>query len=313
MAKRENRTFHLFLSVFKNTGKSIQNNQLMGVASVLSVGAALIILGMFILLSMNMTHITETMESELELKVFLKEAYTEAEKKEVETALKEHEMVQEVKFESKQEAFKGFSDSLKDHSGLLKGYDENNNPLAASFVVKIDKPTSISNTEAMETIKTYAESLADKGVDYVKYGEEYVNAMAIISSSSKMLSLVVMVILSLISVFLIYNTIKLTCVARNREIRVMKYVGASDSYIRLPFILEGTLLGLFGALMAILFIRTGYFYLIAYSNNIIYLPMNSSLLPPGEVMLPITVFSLLYGTLIGAFGSLFSIRRFLNV
>ncbi len=311
MAKRENRLFNLFLSVFKNTGRSIQNNQLMGVASVLSVGAALIILGFFILLSMNMTHITETMESELELKVFLKDTYTEAEKSRVETTLKDHEMVEEVRFESKQEAFRGFSDSLKDHSGLLKGYDENNNPLAASFVVKIDKPAAQTNQQAMEAIKMYAESMEE--VDYVKYGEEYVNAMANISAGSKMLSLVVMVILSLVSVFLIYNTIKLTCVARLREIRVMKYVGATDSYIRLPFILEGTLLGLFGAVMAILFIRAGYFYLIAYSNHSIYLPMNATLLPPSVVMLPITVFSFLYGSLIGAFGSLFSIRKFLNV
>ena len=305
--KKEHRFFPMLRSVFRDTAQSIERNNLMSVVSILSVVAALIILGIFVIFSMNLEHITENVESALELRVFLKEDYTEAQKNDIEKTLKENSMVTGVTFESKDEALEKFSSSLEDYSGLLKGYDQSNNPMASSFVVQVDQP------EHLETVMADIEAMGDKGVDYVKYGEEFVDFLASFTRFSRTFCIVIMAVLSVISLFIIYNTIKLTCFARRREIRVMKYVGATDWYIRMPFILEGTFLGALGALVALLIIRAGYYYVIAYVNNNVYMPMNSDLVAPSAIMLPLVVFCAVYGVVIGAFGSLFSIRKFLDV
>lgn len=305
--KKEHRFFPMLRNVFRDTARSIERNNLMSVVSVLSVVAALIILGIFVIFSMNLQHITENVESALELRVFLREDYTETQKNDLETALHQNAMVTGVTFESKDEALEKFSTSLEDYSGLLNGYDQSNNPMASSFVVQVEQP------EYLETVMSDIEGMTDKGVDYVKYGEEYVDALVSFSHFSQTFCIVVMVVLSIISLFIIYNTIKLTCFARRREIRVMKYVGATDWYIRLPFILEGTFLGGIGALVALLIIRSGYYYVIAYVSNNVYMPMNSDLVAPSVIMMPLVIFCAAYGIVIGAFGSLFSIRKFLDV
>lgn len=308
MAKKgkDQHFFSMLKSVFRDTVQSIERNNLMSIASILSVVAALIILGIFVIFSMNLQHITQNVESAMELRIFMKKEYTEDQKTGLEKALKENEKVTGISFEGKDEALGKFSDSLDDYSGLLKGYDSNNNPMASSFIVQVQSP------DQLEAVKVYAEGLSDKGVDYVKYGEEYVNTLVSFSKFTKTFSIVIMVVLSVVSLFVIYNTIKLTCFARRREIRVMKYVGATDWYIRLPFILEGTFLGCVGALVALLIIRTGYYYAIAYVTNAVSMPMNSTLVAPTIIMGPIFVFCVIYGIAIGAFGSLFSIRKFLN-
>ncbi|MEG0379074.1 MAG: permease-like cell division protein FtsX [Eubacterium sp.] len=304
--KKENHFFPIFKSIFRDTAQSIERNNLMSVASILSVVAALIILGIFVIFTVNLQHITTNVESALELKVFMKNGYTDEQVKAVEQALLGNENIKGVTFESKDEALEKFSSSLEDYSGLLKGYDSSNNPMASSFVVQINNP------EDMAKVKIFAEGLSDKGVDYVKYGEEYVDALVSFSKFSNIFSIVILGVLSVISIFIIYNTIKLTCFARRREIRVMKYVGATDWYIRMPFILEGTFLGGMGAIVAMLIIRTGYYYIIAYVGNSVYIPMNSDLVAPSVIMGPIFLFCLIYGIIIGAFGSLFSIRKFLD-
>ncbi|MEF9917801.1 MAG: permease-like cell division protein FtsX [Eubacterium sp.] len=304
--KKEHHFFPMLTSIFRETAQSIERNNLMSIASILSVVAALIILGIFVIFTVNLQHITTNLESALELKVFMKMTYNEEQKLAVEQKLLSNEKVRGVTFESKDEALEKFSNSLEDYSGLLKGYDSNNNPMSSSFVVQVNNP------DDMNAVKAFAEGLKDQGVDYVKYGEEYVDALVSFSKFSNILCLVILGVLSVISIFIIYNTIKLTCFARRREIRVMKYVGATDWYIRMPFILEGTFLGSMGALVAMLLIRTGYYYIIAYVGNSVYIPMNSELVSPSAIMGPIFIFCLIYGVIIGAFGSLFSIRKFLD-
>lgn len=306
-AKKERRFLPMMKSVFRDTAKSIERNNLMSMASILSVMAALIILGVFILFTVNVTHITENIESSMEMKVFLQNGYTEKQRDTIEQALMDNDMVTGVSFESEDEALNKFSDSLEEYSGMLKGYDENNNPLAASFIVKIDDPSHFTE------VKSFAESLTDDGVDYVKYGEEFLNVMIEISDFSRTLSAIVMIILTIISLFVIYNTIKLTCFSKRREINVMKYVGATNWYIRMPFILEGVFLGCIGAIVAILLLRVGYLYALAYVQNSVFIPMDGDLIAPNQIIGPVFLFSLIYGIVVGAFGSLFSIRKFLKV
>lgn len=293
-------------SIFRDTSRSIRRNKLMSVASVLSIGAALIILGIFVIFSSNLSHITQNVESALELKVYVRSNLSHDQVNRLNEKLSNHQNVSKVTYVSAEQALQDFSKSLGDYSGLLSGYNSSNNPMPASFNLKI------SSADKINTVKKYAESLKADGVTEVKYGEEYVDALVSFSHFSNIFSTVLIVVLSVVSVFIIYNTIKLTCFARRKEIRVMRYVGATDWFIRSPFVLEGTVLGAIGAIVALAIVWGGYRAVIAYVARSVYLPMHSSLVSLGSIMGPLIIFCLIYGIVIGAIGSVVSMRKFLD-
>ncbi|KNZ42900.1 permease-like cell division protein FtsX [Acetobacterium bakii] len=294
-------------NVVRDTLKSIERNNLMSAASVLSVIAALIILGIFLILTINVAEVTKDVESKLELKVFLQSDYTEEQKTTIEDSLNESALIESVSFESSQEALDKFTVSLEDYAPLLSGYNSENNPMPASFIIRVTDP------DDLEAIQTLAMTFKDEGVEYVRYGQEYVEALVTFNKFTNTLSIVVLIVLSVISIFIIYNTIKLTVFARRKEIGIMKYVGATNGYIRAPFILEGTLLGLIGAVVAFLIIRIAYYYILGLVGGNLFLPVDASLASPSVVMGQLAFFFLLYGGFIGAVGSVFAIRKFLDV
>ncbi|PKM48833.1 MAG: ABC transporter permease [Firmicutes bacterium HGW-Firmicutes-6] len=294
-------------NVVRDTMKSIERNNLMSAASVLSVIAALIILGIFLILTINVQEVTKDVESKLELKIFLQSDFTDTQKETIEQALEKSDLIENVSFESAEEALEKFTVSLEDYAPLLSGYNSENNPMPASFVVRVTDPND------MEEVQTLAMSFEGEGVEYVRYGQEYVEALVSFNKFTNTLSIVVLVVLSMISIFSIYNTIKLTVFARRREIGIMKYVGATNAYIRAPFILEGTLLGLMGAIVAFLIIRITYYYILGLVGGNLFLPVDASLASPDAVMGQLIFFFLLYGGFIGAVGSVFAIRKFLDV
>ena len=294
-------------NVVRDTFKSIERNNLMSAASVLSVIAALIILGIFLILTINVQEVTKDVESKLELKVFLQSGYTEQQKTTIEETLNESPLIESVSFESSQEALDKFTVSLEDYAPLLSGYNSQNNPMPASFIIRVTDPNDL------KAVQTLAMTFKDQGVEYVRYGQEYVEALVTFNKFTNTLSIVVLIVLSLISVFIIYNTIKLTVFARRKEIGIMKYVGATNGYIRAPFILEGTLLGLIGAVVAFLIIRIAYYYILGLVGGNLFLPVDASLASPSVVMGQLVFFFLIYGGFIGAVGSVFAIRKFLDV
>lgn len=294
-------------NVVRDTMKSIERNNLMSAASVLSVIAALIILGIFLILTINVQEVTKDVESKLELKIFLQSDFTDTQKETIQQALEKSDLIENVSFESAEEALEKFTVSLEDYAPLLSGYNSENNPMPASFVVRVTDPND------MEEVQTLAMSFKNQGVEYVRYGQEYVEALVSFNKFTNTLSIVVLVVLSMISIFIIYNTIKLTVFARRREIGIMKYVGATNAYIRAPFILEGTVLGLMGAIVAFLIIRITYYYILGLVGGNLFLPVDATLASPDAVMGQLIFFFLIYGGFIGAVGSVFAIRKFLDV
>jgi len=294
-------------NVVRDTLKSIERNNLMSVASVLSVIAALIILGIFLILTINVEEVTKDVESKLELKIFLQSDFTDTQGKTIQQALEKSSLIESVTFESAEEALEKFTVSLEDYAPLLSGYNSENNPMPASFVVRVTDP------EDMDEVQNLAMSFRGNGVEYVRYGQEYVEALVSFNKFTNTLSIVVLAVLSMISIFIIYNTIKLTVFARRREIGIMKYVGATNSYIRAPFILEGTMLGLMGAIVAFLIIRITYYYILGLVGGNLFLPVDATLASPDTVMGQLLFFFLIYGGFIGAVGSIFAIRKFLDV
>lgn len=293
--------------ILRDTVQSIQRNSLMSIAAVFSIIAALVILGIFLVLTINIHQATANVESDLEMKIFLQADYTDEQKASLEQAFKANDMIASVDFETKDQALQNFSSSLQDYSGLLSNFNAQNNPMPASFIVRV------KDSDSMEDVKVFAMGYSDKGVEYVKYGEEYVKALLNFNHFANTLSIIVLIVLSVISFFLIYNTIKLTVFARRREIGIMKYVGATDAYIRMPFVLEGTFLGFIAAIIAVLVVRLAYYYILGALGGSVLLPLTASLATPDQVMGQLIFFFTIYGVVIGAAGSVFAIRKFLDV
>lgn len=295
---------HTFKYFVRDTARSIKRNTLMSIASVVSVIAALVILGIFLVIALNIQHMTNDMESQLELKVFVEKDATEEQKDQLEELLKADSRITEIRFESKDEALQKMSENLEQYQGILQGL-EGDNPLPESFILRV--------SDAAE-IKEVSDSVSElDGVDYINYGEGYVDALMKFNDFTNMLSLAVLLILTGISVFIIYNTIKLTVFSRRKEISIMKYVGATNWYIRVPFIIEGGVLGLTGAVLAILVVRNIYYYLLGAVSGQSALIMGVSFAPPEAVLPSITLYFMIYGLIVGAAGSLFSITKFLDV
>lgn len=276
----------------------------MSIASIVSVLAALVILGIFLILAFNIEHITNEMENQLELKVFLIGDITEDQKSSLENVFESNPNIESFAFETKEDALQNMAEGLNQYQKILQGL-EDDNPLPESYVVKaVDGDKIISLSKELNELE---------GVDYINYGEAYVDSLMKFSNFANALSLVVLVILTGISLFIIFNTIKITVFARRKEIGIMKLIGSTNWYIRIPFLIEGSILGFVGSLLAVLVVRNGYYFFLGIFQEQSGMLMGTTFATPEMVMPQIATYFLIYGIGVGAIGSLFSMRKFLDI
>ncbi len=292
------KTFKYF---FREGFASVKKNRVMSVASVSTVAAALFIFGVFMLLVVNVNKIVSTVESEIEIKVFLNSDVTTLQQNKIEKDIKAIDSVKEIRFESQKEALEKFKADLGEKADLADGL-ELENPLPASFIIKVNSPKDVAGVSAK--LKNLA------GVEKINDGQQMVETIIKVTGFIKIISILLMVILGVISISLISNTIKLTVFARKREIGIMKYIGATDWFIRWPFIIEGMLMGLLGAVISIVILGFGYGYgaKIVSESQMIF-----TLVPSSEILLSLGWQFSSIGVFIGGIGSLLSIRKFLVV
>lgn len=295
----------MFFNFFRDAYYNIKRNMLMSTASIASVVAALIIMGIVLVIAINVSYIVNEVESNLEMKVYLSDDITDQRISEINEYIKSNEHVTQITYISKEEALEEFASWFSgNEEELLKGYAQSGNPLPRSFVVKVD---DADNLEAVYNI-----IMEYDGVTDVVYGKEYVSVLLKFNKLINTISLIVVLILSTVSLFTIYNTIKLTIYARRNDVEIMKYVGASSSFIKVPFIIEGSVLGLIGAIAAVMLLRGGYTMVIGMMQLSSVLPLSASLAPFHAVIYKITISFILYGFVIGATGSLISVSKFLR-
>lgn len=280
---------------------NVKRNRAMTVASITSVTAALLILGLFLIIILNVDSMANQVESQLELKAFINDSYDMSKVTKVGDEIKEINGVKSITFESKKDALKNFKKQLGDKSYLVNGL-ENDNPMPQSFIVKVTDANMMK--QVSEEIKKI------DGVTQVSYGQDVVDKLLGIIKIIRIVGLCVILILFIISVVIISNTIKLGVFARRREINIMKYIGATDWFIRWPFLVEGIVLGLVGSILAIVILGLIYGYAADLVNNKLII---FTLLPVGNVLRQSLMYFLAMGSLIGALGSGISIKRFLNV
>lgn len=280
---------------------SMRRNGLMSVASVSTMALSLFILGMFLILVLNLTHLASALESQVQISVYLQDGLSEYEHREIGTRITKMQGVNQVLFVTKAEAMKRFQERLGEQKNLLNALGETN-PLPNAFEVKVDKP---------EQVKAVAKAIGEiKGVENAKYGQEVIEQLFALTKLIRTFGLILIILLALAAVFIIANTIRLTVFARRKEIGIMKYVGATDSFIRWPFLIEGVMLGIGGALLSVLILSQTYGLLVErIYESLAFLP----LLPQYPFILQISLLLLAVGMVVGALGSAVSLRRFMKV
>ena len=282
--------------------KSIKRNITVSFAAMLTVLVTFFVLGTFTLVGLNFNKTIEDVADKIEIKVYLQDDIKLVNQREVEIKLAEQEGVKAVTYESKDEAFTKLKKDLEGNSGMLEGYSLENNPLASSYIVTLEDASYAGDvSKAVEDMT---------GVESITNQQELIEKISNVVDFVQILGIVLFFVFIGVSIFLIMNTIKLAVYSRRREVGIMKFVGATDWFIRWPFVIEGMIIGAVGSLLAtaiLYFIYRGVFGFIA-SNLLI-----ANLVPVSFVLTTFLGGFLLGGIVVGAIGSIAALRKFLVV
>mgnify|MGYP002281462615 CR=1 FL=1 len=230
-----------FSNVFKNK-KSTG-------ASLMIMCATMIIFGIFLILGENINHFVEEVESVQGVQVFINNDATQEQIDEVGEKIRQIDGVSTVEYVSKDDALQQMKDRFGDKQDLLEGYEENN-IFPASYVVTLTDLTK--SQEVQDQILTF------DNIKKITSKDETVTTLINLANGIKIVTGVILVLLVIISIFIIANTIKLTVHARRKEISIMKYVGATNGFIRWPFIVEGMIIGVFASIISIVIVGVAY-------------------------------------------------------
>lgn len=283
------------------TFRSLFRNRFMAIASVLTVTLSMFILGVFLSAVLNINHMASYLENQVEMTVYLKDGLTTDQVMGIGKYLKAQPGMKEIKFTNKDQAMKEFRERMGDQQGLLDAI--NGNPLPASYQMSFQTP---------EQLKTAAEVVAKyQGVETVQYGKDIIEQLYKVAQVIRLSGIVLIVFLAGAELFIISNTIRLTVFARRREIQIMKYVGASNGFIRWPFLFEGMVIGFLGSGFASLILWEGYKMVVSEmaSAGLVFIPM----IPLWPFMGYATLIILAAGIVIGVMGSAISLRKYMKV
>lgn len=293
--------------ILKESFKNAYRNRLMSLASISIISAALILFGVFYLILINLNHNLDLLYKTPQMQVNCLPELTDEQVAAVKTEIANNQYIESYEEVSKKEAFEKLKEYLdtekKDLGGsdILEGYDES--MMFVSFTVKVKDPQNSAS------VAKELESLA--GVDNVRYSQKTIDFILQVSSWVKIVSFVLIGLLLIISLFIISNTIKLTVFARRKEINIMKYIGATDWFIRWPFVFEGVLMGFLGAIIA--FVLVAYIYGFAQPRLSEQFSGGFEMVQFGGVWSTLVLIYVGISAMIGASGSVMSIRKHLHV
>ncbi|QED49581.1 permease-like cell division protein FtsX [Cytobacillus dafuensis] len=287
----------------KESLKSLARNGWMTFASVSAVTVTLLLVGVFFVIMMNMNKAATDIEKQVEIRVHIDVAANEQDQKALGQKIEKIPEVKSVRYSPKDEELDNLIESFGEEGEAYRLFEQDN-PLNDVFVVKTKDP----NDTMMVAKKIEKMDYAAK----VNYGQGSVEKLFSFINSSRNFGIVLIVGLLFTAMFLISNTIKITITARRREIEIMRLVGATNSFIRWPFFLEGLWLGILGAVLPIILIATSYHYFFDFlepklKGNFI------ELLNYNPFVYQVSALLLLMGGLIGIWGSMMSVRKFLRI
>lgn len=268
----------------------------MSLATMISLTATLIIVGMFLLISLNINLFMDNIESQLVAVAYLRENLSTEEINRLVQDTGELEGVREVMYISKEDAFQKLKDDLAEHVEILAGIPEN--PLPSSIEILV------TGTEYFEDIAFQLNQYS--GIEEVNYGGQVTKKLIVLFDFIRKSGLAIISILIFIAILIMFSVIKISVHSRQKEIEIMSLVGATSWFIRWPFIIEGFLKGFLSSIMAVFVLARAYFYYMEQFKLILpFMPIVSDQLVLSKIVSAVV----LLGTLIGIFGSMLSLRK----
>ena len=282
-------------NVFKNKKSTI--------ASLMIMCATMFVFGIFFLLGENVQAVVKQVEEQQAMQVFIEPEATEQEISELGNKIKSLQYVNTAEYVTKEDALNTVKSWFKDNQSMIEPLAKNN-PFKASYVVTLTDLTKINDVEA--EIKTF------DNVKSITLRNDTINKLLNIAKGVRTASAVILVLLILISIFIISNTIKLTVHARRKEISIMKYVGATNGFIRWPFMVEGIIIGVVAALISVCLLGVAYNYVAGQASGMVE-TIQISLLQFSDLFNTLMITYLALGIGIGTIGSAISMRKYLEV
>ena len=287
----------------KQALKQIWRNKVMSVASMFSITAMLLILALFFVLTVNVNMATEGLKDQFDtVEVFLRDDISANNLVQIQKSIRGMEQVDDVEYISKKQALEDFKARFGENGYLLDGLAEN--PLPNSLRVTLN---DLSKGEMVAEVCRNMD-----GVEDIRYYATEVSKILDITAVLQKGALVIVAFLIIVSIVVVSNTIKITVEARKKEIAIMKYIGATNWFIRGPMLLEGVLIGLISALIAFVVTSVAYARLIAAYGQKILLLVSTSLVDAKYMTLTLIWIFVALGISIGAVGSIISMRKYLK-
>ncbi|MDQ0269073.1 permease-like cell division protein FtsX [Cytobacillus purgationiresistens] len=288
---------------FRESFKSLARNGWMTFASASAVTVTLILVGVFFVIMMNLNQVATTIEEDVEIRVHIDVAAAEEDQENLKNEIEQLPQVASIDYSNKKDELSNLIDSLGDEGEAFKLFEQDN-PLNDVFVVKAKNPADTMGIAKQIEDMEYASK--------VKYGQGSVEKLFSVINLSRNVGLVLIIGLLFTAMFLISNTIKITIVSRSKEIEIMRLVGATNSFIRWPFFLEGLWLGILGAIIPVAAVSTIYYYAYDYLEPRLQGHF-IQLLEVSPFIYQVGALLIIMGALIGVWGSLMSVRKFLKI
>ncbi|MEG0073087.1 MAG: permease-like cell division protein FtsX [Clostridia bacterium] len=275
------------------------------VSTLFVIGATMLILGLFILMYSNVNYLMNTIENEQGLQAFIKDDLTSNNRIDtIKNQIEKIKGVLNVEYMDKEAAFQDAKNMFKGQEYLLDGLLDKSNIFPASFIVKIGDLTQSKNIEkALSEID---------GIYKVRYSETTIQSIMSISQVTNIVLVGLGSVMLIVSIFIISNTIKLALNSNQREIFIMRYIGATNKFIRTPFVIEGVFLGLLGAFTSWVIVSLIYITLYAKLPQVSSAIGTYGLIPYSKLWYSVLGINLLLGFLVGYIGSKVSIKKYLK-
>ncbi|MHC0037849.1 permease-like cell division protein FtsX [Pseudoneobacillus sp. C159] len=283
--------------------KSLARNGWMTFASVSAVTVTLILVGVFFVIMMNLNQVAKNIEEDVVIRVHIDVAANDQDQQTLRQQIDDIPEVKSIVYSSKETELENMMKSMGQQGAALK-LIEQENPLNDVFIIKTKKPSDTMKVAKQIEKMNYASK--------VKYGQGHVEKLFKFLGASRNVGLALIIGLLFTAMFLISNTIRITIVARRREIQIMRLVGATNAFIRWPFFLEGLWLGILGSVVPIALISSAYYY--AYDYLAPKLEGSFITIISFEPFIyQVSGLLILMGAIIGMWGSLMSVRKFLKI
>ena len=298
------KALRIFSRNIRDSFKSVFRNFSLSLASISCITITLVVVAISIILTYNVNNFASLVEKDVTIVAFLDVDIDNEGRKAVSSSIRKLSNIESVTFQSKVDIAEEMMNSSEIFKNIMQNWDESSSPIQDTYLIKVKDINDIGKTA--NQIKKI------EGVSVIKYGEGMIEQLVSVFDIVRKISIGVVIALILVTAFLITNTIKITIFSRRREIDIMRLVGASNTNIKIPFILEGLFLGALGSVIPI--IATVYGYVAVYNNvgGQLFSPF-IKLIQPDPFVYVTSLILLAIGILVGMFGSWRAVRKYLKI